>query len=104
MKSTDLIVGEYYKIMKGDTFLITKNEGPDKDGRGDIDLERIKGSCISNMDGKWEYRSATTPYIGGERAVHLVTWEERQWLDNCIAANKFIPKDRIKLKPQYEIY
>lgn len=104
MKSTDLIIGEYYKIMKGDTFLITKNEGPNTDSHKNIDMERITGSCISNMDSKWEYRKDTTPYIGSGRVVHLATWDERKWLEVCMDRNEFIPKDKIKLEPNYEIY
>lgn len=35
---------------------------------------------------------------------NLYSFSKDAWFVNCIAANKFIPKDRIKLKPQYEIY
>ncbi len=104
MRSSEAIIGEYYKVMKGDLFLITKNNGPNRNHKGEIDEDRITGPMLSNMDNRWEFRENTTPWIGSERTIQLADWEERQWLDACILWDEFIPKDKIKFQPTYEIY
>ncbi len=107
MKSTDLIIGEYYHITYRPTgaYLIIKNEGPSIDN-GTIDTYRIQGTFISNMNSipKFEFRIEKNVYIGEDRIVRVATWEERKWLEACIDYNKLIPKDRVKLEPNYEIF
>lgn len=106
MKSTELIIGQYYHIsLTNGNFFIGKNEGPEKLPNGNVDEERISGPIISNMNtSEFEYLKYCNGFVSDGRKVRLATWDEIKWLETCIYYKQFIPKDEIKLESNYEIY
>jgi hypothetical protein len=107
MRSSEAIIGEYYHVLypQQGTFLVIRMDGIGKTNRGKIDEDRIIGPHLANMNNpKFNYTESSLIYFGDDRKTRIATWEERQWLDACIDANQFIPKDKIKFQSTYEIY
>jgi hypothetical protein len=88
LKIEDLVKSGIYRINYevNDTYMITTYEGIS-------DSTHIIGTFISNMNKHiWEFSKNDTPYHKG-RLVLKATEEEKTWLNACIKANKFIPKE-----------
>lgn len=93
----DLVKGEIYKIWGNGVYLIHKFEKMES-------KTNSVGYYISNMDNSnFEFRFST-PYIG-DRKIEIASYEEKQWLEECILQNTFIPFEQLKLNPQtYELW
>ncbi len=102
MRSTDLIFGEFYHVTYKPvgSFLIVKNDGVIVG-----DEHRMNGTYISNMNSLPKFEFKTQPiYFGEDREIRVATPDEKQWLSHCIDKKKFVPKDKIKMEPNYDIY
>ena len=103
----DFKVGEYYRIdndsIEAVGYLICLYKSDLSDNC------RLLGPYISNMnsaDGThWIFRSCCTPWFKG-RQCRIATFDERNWLDACIKADKLVPKPNINLNinPIYSIW
>lgn len=91
MEIKDLLPGEYYyseyKHNDYSWVFIEKSKGYYID---------IYNKCLTNSwnpgDGSWQ------------KNLRLATSQEKQWLNECIKYNMFIPKDQIKKLEQYLFY
>ena len=99
MKIDDLIPGRYYvcTIPKTDKYLITRFDKMYDKGRG-------HGPYISNMNtGQFLFEPYSTPSFDG-RYLRDATYEEIQWLNMCLKANRYIPLEQCKRDMICEIY
>ena len=91
MDAKDLIIGEIYYHINNHIFKILSIQG-----------DRIQASYI--------YKNVFTHYTNyfantiTATDFRKATQEEKQWLEACIEANKFIPREQIKFDIYYEIY
>lgn len=96
MKKEELIEGEIYRVTEDAKYAyIAKYD----DKRHYIGSPTIKGSCSHAVEGKSIGFS-----FNNDKVYHPSTSQEKEWLEACIAANKFIPLEEVKAKdsvPEY---
>jgi len=96
IKREDLQVGKYY-VGYWSGYGVGKNEVIIK---LNIKPTSSTNPCIDSV-GRFSNGSCLTAQDIKFRAA---TYEEIHWIDECILAGETIPKSKIKINPQYEIY
>jgi len=104
MKLHKLVEGEIYKITdpsEGENFwMIGKVLIPNN---GDNDKFNQRGNATFISSERIFYHNRSWCYASKDRRFEIASWEEKQWLLECIELGRFIPFSRIK-NLSYEIY
>lgn len=84
---TKFVKGEYYVILTMDStnYIIKASQSGNNSGSGIAVVDNKTGGNIHRASGGW----------GLGYPVRKATPEERCWLDACIAADEFVPKDQL---------
>lgn len=75
------------------------------DGRRFLNLigKNKKPKYFISIDEKYYYKPNNTQ-IFNQKSLRYATLQEKEWLDTCVKAEKFIPLENINIEPIYEIY
>lgn len=96
----ELIKGEYYTITDNDyegRRIIYLHEGM-------YDKNRGKGFYLNDFEStrEWIFKK-WTPFLTG-RNIRLASYEEKEWLKECIRQNQYVPFNEIKINKIYECW
>jgi len=95
MKKEELIVGEYYLGSYEHDYIMIY-DGKEECYSHFIEIKQRR----YNNNGSFRIKGSFSKF----KYKRLATQEEKNWLDACIQAEKFIPLDEVNQSINYEIY
>lgn len=100
METSNLIIGNIYSLKFSDLpyfWIIKVGSKPGLNDIGIYNSPKPYFNSACNFGGK-SYKNGQVP------SFKEATFEEKQWLNQCILKDKFISFNQIKFEIEYEIY